>query len=75
MHASLLLGIPPRHVHVRAHVHPPDHETRGLRSFLIWQGIAIEDLVPELTELIVDRFGGSLKPEFEAAQADWRKAR
>jgi len=36
------------------------------------EGIPIEDLVPVLTEVIIDKFGGVLKPEFEAEQAAWR---
>ena len=39
------------------------------------EGIPIEDLVPQLTELLLERFDGSLKPAFETEQAEWRKAR
>ena len=39
------------------------------------QGVPIEDLVPVLTQLIIDKFNGKIKPEFEAKQAAWQKAR
>merc|ERR1712228_138272 len=37
-------------------------------------GVPIEDLVPVLTQIIVDRFDGTVKPEFEE-QTSWRIAR
>jgi len=39
------------------------------------QGIPIEDLLPVLTELVVDRFDGEIKPEYAAEQAAYRKER
>jgi len=39
------------------------------------EGIPIEDLVPVLTQLILDRFGGKIKPEYEAEQEAWQKER
>jgi len=39
------------------------------------EGIAIEDLVPVLTQVVVDEFGGSLKPEYEEEQHAWKTAR
>ena len=36
---------------------------------------AVEELVPVLSQLIVDRFGGEMRPEFEAEQAEWRQQR
>jgi len=38
-------------------------------------GVPIEDLVPVLTQIIVDRFDGTVKPEFEEEQTSWRIAR
>ena len=39
------------------------------------EGVPIEELTPVLSQLIIDRFGGSMKPEFEAEQAAWRAQR
>ena len=39
------------------------------------EGIPIEELVPVLSQLIVDRFGGTMRPEFEEEQAQWRQQR
>jgi ferredoxin-nitrite reductase len=33
------------------------------------EGFPIDELVPRLTDLIIDRFGGKLKPEYEKEQA------
>lgn len=38
-------------------------------------GVPVEELVPVLSQLIIDRFGGTIKPEFEAEQAAWREER
>jgi len=38
-------------------------------------GVPIEDLVPVLTQIIIDRFDGKIKPEFEEEQTVWQKAR
>merc|ERR1719263_961458 len=35
-------------------------------------GVPIEDLVPVLTQLIVDRYGGTVKPEFVEEQTAWK---
>ena len=34
----------------------------------------IEDLVPVLTQLIVDRYDGTVKPEFVEEQTAWKTA-
>merc|ERR1719198_1113806 len=39
------------------------------------EGVPIEDLVPVLTQIIVDRFHGTVKPAYEAEQTAWRVAR
>ena len=36
---------------------------------------AVEELVPVLSQLIIDRFGGAMLPEFEEEQAEWVKQR
>ena len=38
-------------------------------------GVPIEDLVPVLTQIILDRYDGTVKPEFEEEQTAWRVAR
>jgi len=38
-------------------------------------GVPIEDLVPVLTQLIIDRYDGKIKPKFAEEQAIWQKAR
>ena len=38
-------------------------------------GVPIEDLVPVLTQLIMDRYDGKIKPKFAEEQAVWQKAR
>merc|ERR1712087_764085 len=35
-------------------------------------GVPIEDLIPVLTQIILDRFDGTVKPEFEEEQTSWR---
>jgi len=39
------------------------------------EGVPIDDLVPVLTQIIVDNFHGTVNPEFEAEQTAWRIAR
>ena len=36
------------------------------------EGIPIEDLVPVLTQLIIDRFDGTIRPEYAAEHAQWK---
>lgn len=38
-------------------------------------GVPIDDLVPVLTQLIIDRFHGKINPRFEEEQTVWQKAR
>ena len=36
--------------------------------------IALDDLVPSLTELLINNFGAKLKPEFEAEHREAKEA-
>jgi len=50
-------------------------ETTPMNGGADSDGVPIEDLVPVLTQLIVDRYHGAVHPEFEAEQTAWRVAR
>ena len=39
------------------------------------EGVPVEDLVPVLTQVIVDHFDGEVKPQFVEEQTAWRIAR
>ena len=38
-------------------------------------GVPIEELVPVLSQLIIDNFGGEMYPEYAAEQEEWRHQR
>ena len=50
-------------------------ETTPMNGGADSEGVPIEDLVPVLTQLIIDRYDGTIHPEFEAEQTAWRIAR
>ena len=36
------------------------------------EGIPVEDLMPHLVDVVIEKFGGELKPEYVAEHESWR---